>query len=417
MVTDNNQGNLNMANFDLMRRLTREEGGKMVLLVMDGLGGLPRTSGGPTELEAADTPNLDQLAIEGSNGLSIPVARGVAPGSGPAHLAMFGYDPLTYDVGRGVLSALGIGLDIGPNDVATRGNFCTIDENGLLTDRRAGRIATEVGAQLCEKLRSITLDGVELEIEPVKEYRFVLVMRGEGLSGAVEDTDPQLTGVEPLKAEPRDGSLEAARTAELANQWLDRAAEVLKDEHPANMGLLRGFAKDPNLPKFGEVYRLKAACVAVYPMYKGVSRLVGMDVVETKPDDTPKDEFKRVADAWDDYDFFFCHIKPTDSRGEDGDFDGKVAVIEEVDKALPSLMALKPDVLAVTGDHSTPATWRAHSWHPVPTLLWAPGTHMPDLAEAFGERECMTGALGHFPATDLLPLMLAHAGRLEKFGA
>lgn len=406
-----------MANFDLMRRLTRDEGGKMVLLVMDGLGGLPRKPSGPTELEAANTPNLDELAALGSNGLSIPVARGVAPGSGPAHLALFGYDPLVYDVGRGVLSALGVGMDIGPTDVATRGNFCTIDEGGLVSDRRAGRIPTETGTALCEKLAGISLPGVETEIRPVKEYRFVLVLRGEGLSGEVEDTDPQATGHSPLKAEPSDDSPEAAKTAKLANQWLEQAAEILKDEHPANMALLRGFAQDPNLPKFSDVYQIKAACVAVYPMYKGVSKLVGMDVIPSEAEDTPADEFRRVADIWDDYDFVFCHIKPTDSRGEDGDFDGKVAVIEQVDAALPALMDLKPDVLVVTGDHSTPATWKAHSWHPVPTLLWAPATHMPDLAEVFGERECMTGALGQFPATDLLPMMLAHAGRLEKYGA
>jgi 2,3-bisphosphoglycerate-independent phosphoglycerate mutase len=406
-----------MANFDVMRRLARKQGGKMILLVLDGLGGLPRKPGGPTELEAADTPNLDELAAQGSNGLSIPVARGIAPGSGPAHLALFGYDPLTYDVGRGVLSALGVGVELGPGDVAARGNFCTVDKKGLVTDRRAGRIATEIGAALCQKLSAISLPGVSVEALPEKEYRFVLVLRGEGLSGRVADTDPQVTGAAPLKAEPLDDSPEAAKTAELANGWLDEAAKILKDEHPANMALLRGFAQDPNLPKFADVYKLKAACVAVYPMYKGVSKLVGMDVIPSEPEDTPADEFHRVADIWGDYDFVFCHIKPTDSRGEDGDFDAKVAVIEEVDAALPVLKGLNPDVLVVTGDHSTPATWRAHSWHPVPTLLWAPDTHLPDLAEAFGERECMTGALGQFQATDLLPLMLAHAGRLEKYGA
>jgi len=406
-----------MADFDLMRRLAREQGGKMILLVMDGLGGLPRKLGGPTELEAADTPHLDELAAQGSNGLSIPITRGVAPGSGPAHLAMFGYDPLTYEVGRGVLSALGVGVDIGPTDVAVRGNFCTVDGKGLVTDRRAGRIATEIGAALCEKLKAISLPGVTVEIQPVKEYRFVLVFRGDGLSGAVHDTDPQATGVAPLQAEPLNDSPQAAKTADLANQWLAEAAKILKDEHPANMALLRGFAQDPNLPKFADVYKLKAACVAVYPMYKGVSKLVGMDVIPSDEHDTPADEFRRVAEIWDDYDFIFCHIKPTDSRGEDGDFDAKAAVVEEVDAALPILTDLKPDVLLVTGDHSTPATWRAHSWHPVPTLLWAPATHMPDLAEAFGERQCMAGALGQFPATDILPLMLAHAGRLEKFGA
>jgi 2,3-bisphosphoglycerate-independent phosphoglycerate mutase len=404
-----------MANFDLMRRLAHHEGGKIILLVMDGLGGLPREQGGPTELEAAHTPNLDRLAQEGSLGGSIPVVRGVTPGSGPAHLALFGYDPVLYDVGRGVLSALGVGLPLTTADVAARGNFATVDENGLITDRRAGRIPTEEGAKRVELLKSITLPGVETDVAVVKEYRFVLVLRGDGLNGAIADTDPQQTGVPPLPAKALVP--EAEPTAALVNQWIAQAKDILKDHPPANMLNLRGFAMDPDLPKFVDIYKLRAACVAVYPMYKGVSRLVGMDVLETDAHDTPADEFKRVADAWDAYDFFFCHIKPTDSRGEDGDFDAKAKVIEEVDAALPALLDLNPDVLIVTGDHSTPATYKSHSWHPVPTLLWAPGMHMTDRATAFGERECILGALGQFQATDLMPLALAHAKRLSKYGA
>ncbi len=404
-----------MANFDLMRRLTVEKGGKIVLLVMDGLGGLPREQGGPTELEAAQTPNLDRLAREGCTGLSIPIARGVAPGSGPAHLALFGYDPLVYEIGRGVLEATGIGLQVRPGDVAIRGNFCTVDENGLITDRRAGRISTEEGAKRVEVLKGIKVPGVEIDIEIAKEYRFAMVLRGEGLHGAIADTDPQATGVAPLPARATDPAAE--KTAQLVNQWLAEARRVLKGHEPANMCTLRGFAMEPGLPKYSDVYKLKAACVAVYPMYKGVAGLVGMDVIETTAHDTTADEFNHVARIWNDYDFVFCHIKYTDSRGEDGNFDAKVKVIEGVDEALPILLDLKPDVLIVTGDHSTPATYMAHSWHPVPTLLWAPGTHMTDRAQAFGERECMTGGLGQFPATDLMPMALAHARRLQKFGA
>ncbi|GAB4421372.1 MAG: 2,3-bisphosphoglycerate-independent phosphoglycerate mutase [Anaerolineae bacterium] len=404
-----------MANFDLMRRLALEEGGKILLLVMDGLGGLPREAGGPTELEAAHTPNLDRLAREGSVGLSIPVARGVAPGSGPAHLALFGYDPLVYEIGRGVLEATGIGLEVRPGDVAIRGNFCTVDEKGLITDRRAGRISTEEGAKRVALLKDIQIPGVQVFIEIAKEYRFAMVLRGEGLHGAIADTDPQQTGVPPLPARALDPAAE--KTAALVNQWLEEARKRLKGHEPANMCTLRGFAMEPGLPKYRDVYKLKAACVAVYPMYKGVAGLVGMDVIETSAHDTTQDQFDKVAQIWEQYDFVFCHIKYTDSRGEDGDFDAKVKVIEGVDAALPTLLDLKPDVLIVTGDHSTPATYRAHSWHPVPTLLWAPATHMPDRAQAFGERECMTGALGQFPATDLMPLALAHAKRLQKFGA
>ncbi|MCA9903809.1 MAG: 2,3-bisphosphoglycerate-independent phosphoglycerate mutase [Anaerolineae bacterium] len=404
-----------MANFDLMRRLAVAEGGKIILLVMDGLGGLPREQGGLTELETANTPNMDRLAREGSTGLSIPVTRGVAPGSGPAHLGLFGYDPLVYDIGRGVLEAIGIGLDVGQGDVAIRGNFCTVDASGNITDRRAGRIPTEEGEKRVELLKDIKLDGIDIQIAAGEGYRFAMVLRGDGLNDDVKDTDPQATGVPPLPAVA--SSPAAERTAALANQWLAATRERLAGHEPANMVTLRGFATDPNLPKYADVYKLKAACVATYPMYKGVSRLVGMKTIETDLHYSIQDEFDTVAEVWNDYNFVFCHVKYTDSRGEDGNFDAKVKVIEEVDAALPTLLNLNPAVMIVTGDHSTPATYRAHSWHPVPTLLWALGTHMTDRAQAFGERECMGGALGQFPAVDLMPMALAHAKRLVKYGA
>ncbi|MCA0458021.1 MAG: 2,3-bisphosphoglycerate-independent phosphoglycerate mutase [Chloroflexi bacterium] len=404
-----------MANFELLSELVQETGGKILLLVMDGLGGLPMTPDGKTELEAAHTPNMDALAKAGSTGMTIPVARGIAPGSGPAHLGLFGYDPIEYKIGRGVLEATGIGIEVKPGDVAVRGNFCTVDANGLITDRRAGRIPTEEGAKRVELLKQIQIPGVDITVEAVQDYRFALLLRGEGLSGAIADTDPQVTGVATLPARATDPKAEY--TAGLINQWLKQAADVLKGHEPANMVTLRGFAEDPALPKYSDVYKLKAACVAVYPMYKGVARLVGMDIIDTDSHDSAADEFKRVAAVWNDYDFVFCHIKYTDSRGEDGNFDAKVKVIEEVDAALPILMALNPSVMIITGDHSTPAALKSHSWHPVPTLLYAPKTHMPDRAQAFGERECMTGALGQFPAADLMPLALAHANRLAKYGA
>lgn len=404
-----------MANFELTRRLIEPTGGKIILLVMDGLGGLPMTPDGLTELEAAHTPNLDAIAKTGSLGLSIPVARGVAPGSGPAHLGLFGYDPLVYDIGRGVLEAIGIGLEVREGDIAVRGNFCTLDANGLITDRRAGRIATEEGAKRIELLKDIQLPGVETFIRIGEGYRFALVLRGEGLSDAIEDTDPQATGVAPLPAVAQ--TPEAQRTADLVNQWIAEATRRLAGHEPANGLTLRGFATDPRLPKYSDVYGLKAACVAVYPMYKGVAQLVGMDIIETDMHDTPQHEFNHVARIYNDYDFIFCHIKYTDSRGEDGNFDAKKAVIEQVDAALPTLLALNPDVLIVTGDHSTPAKLKSHSWHPVPTLLHAPATAMPDRGQAYGERECMTGALGQFQSTDLMMLALAHAKRFTKYGA
>jgi 2,3-bisphosphoglycerate-independent phosphoglycerate mutase len=404
-----------MANFDLMRELARDEGGKIVLLVLDGLGGLPMGDYTQTTLEYANTPNMDRLAAEGTQGLSHPIARGITPGSGPAHLALFGYDPIARPVGRGILSALGIGFDLHYGDVAARGNFCTVDENGLITDRRAGRISTELALPLVEKLNNIQVDGIQTFVRSEKEYRFMLALRGEGLDGAIEDTDPQITGESPLPV--KAATQGAERTADLLRAWVEKAQLALRGEYPANSFILRGFAQDPKLPKFDELYKLKAACVAVYPMYKGVSKLVGMDVLETGGDFTPEQEFQVVAGHWNDYDFFFVHIKPTDSRGEDGNFEAKAAVIEQVDRALPTLLGLNPDVLVITGDHSTPARLRNHSWHPVPTLIWAPATHLPDLTDHFGERQGQRGGLGQFPANELMPLAMAHALRLEKYGA
>jgi 2,3-bisphosphoglycerate-independent phosphoglycerate mutase len=366
-------------------------------------------------LEMALTPVMDELAGEGCLGLSHPIGRGITPGSGPAHLALFGYDPIGNPVGRGVLSALGVGYDLQPGDVAARGNFCSIDEKGDIVDRRAGRISSELAMPLVRKLDRITIPGVDSSVRQVKEYRFMLTLRGEGLNGDIADTDPQKTGVPPLPA--RALSPDAEKTVALVNRWLDAAGEVLRDDLPANKVTLRGFGQDPNLPKFNDVYKLKAACVAVYPMYRGVSRLVGMEVIETGAHASARDEFQIVADNWDDFDFFFVHIKPTDSRGEDGDIEAKAAVIEQVDKALDVLMDLHPDVLVITGDHSTPARLRSHSWHPVPTLLWAPASHLRDNASSFGEREAQKGGLGHFNATDLMPMALAHALRLKKYGA
>ncbi len=402
-----------MASLDLMKELSIPGQGKIVMLVIDGLGGLPVKPGGPTELEAAQTPNLDALAAESICGLNVPISPGITPGSGPSHLALFGYDPLRYEIGRGVLEACGIGFPLGPNDVAARGNFCTVDENGLIADRRAGRIPTEKGAELCRILRTIQLPGVETFVEPVKEYRFVLVLRGEGLSGGLTETDPQQLGVPPRKMEALIP--EAQHTAELFNQWIAQARELLADQHPANMVLLRGPDKTPSLPSMAEVYGLKAAAIATYPMYRGVAKLVGMDILETG--ETLEEEVETLKTHWTGYDFFYFHVKKTDSAGEDGDFARKVAILEHVDEVvIPAIISLEPDVFIVTGDHSTPALLRSHSWHPVPTLLHSKYCR-PDEVKAFGERACMRGGLGLFSATDLMPLAMANALRLTKYGA
>lgn len=402
-----------MSDFDTIRELAIAAETKIVMLVMDGLGGLPLETNGPTELEYARTPNLDRLAQEGSIGLSYPISPGIAPGSGPGHLGLFGYDPVRYLIGRGVLEAVGIGFPLTPDDLAARGNFCTVDENLLITDRRAGRIPTDKCVQLVGKLRSIQIPGLEVFVEPVQEHRFVLVFRGKDLSDALNETDPQKVGLAPLAV--RAQAPGAERTAELANQWIAAARETLKSEHPANMVTLRGWAKEPGLPGYREVYKLRAAALAVYPMYKGLASLVGMELVQGLHN---LDEQMSALEArWADYDFFFIHHKYTDSRGEDGNFEAKAAEIEKVDAILPRLLALKPDVLIVTGDHSTPAGWKAHSWHPVPTLLYAPGLTRRNEVSGFGETECLKGSLGFFQAKDLMPMALAYARRLNKFGA
>ncbi len=401
-----------MTHHDLLRELQLKNNSKIVLLVADGLGGLPLTPGGQTELETARTPNLDALATRGVLGLSTPVLPGITPGSGPGHLGLFGYDPLEFRIGRGVLEALGIDFDLGPNDVAIRGNFCSLDAEGKISDRRAGRIASDIGKKLCAKLDKITIPGVEVFVRPVKEYRLVIVFRAAGLGGAVADTDPQKTGVLPLDPVAKDPG--SQRTAEIARQFLARAREVLKDDFPANFFTMRGIDKRPAIPTFSEVYGLKAGAVAVYPMYRGLARLVSMDVLDAGQ--TLEDQCARLEQSWNDYDFFFMHYKYTDSTGEDGNFPAKVERIEQLDAVLPRIQALKPDVLVVTGDHSTPSKMKSHSWHPVPTLL-AAETCRPDACTRFGEQECLRGGLGQFPAKYLMTLAMAHAGRLEKYGA
>jgi 2,3-bisphosphoglycerate-independent phosphoglycerate mutase len=406
-----------MVNLKLTKALHIRAGTKIVQLVMDGLGGIPRELDGKTELEAARTPNLDALAARSQLGLAMPVRPGITPGSGPAHLALFGYDPLQFDIGRGVLEALGIGFELQPEDVAARGNFCTVDADGLIVDRRAGRISTEFNETLVALLRSIELPGIQTFVETVKEYRFVLVLRpteGQTLYANVLDTDPQQLGVPPLPARPQDEA--SLATATLLNAWIDAARDILTDHPPANSLNLRGIARDPGLPKMAEVYGLRAAAIATYPMYKGVARLVGMDIVPFAGE-ALEDEVQALRDHWAEYDYFFFHVKKTDSAGEDGDFERKAGVIEQVDQVvIPGILELDPDVLIVTGDHSTPSALRSHSWHPVPTLLWSRYC-LPDGVAEFGERACGRGSLGTFPAIDEMPLALGHALRLTKYGA
>jgi len=399
---------------EFVKKLVKPSDKKIVMLVMDGLGGHPFKEEGLTELETAKTPNLDKLAEKSICGLQIPVGNGITPGSGPGHLALFGYNPVEYQVGRGVLAAMGIGFDLKADDVAARGNFCTIDDEGKILDRRAGRISTEKNKELCKKLcENIDIPGIEVFIETVKEHRFLLVLRGEGLTGKLIDTDPQVVGEKPL--EPKFKNSASGKTVDIVKEFLRQAEEILKDEHPANMVLLRGFSQKPNWASFTDVFQLRSAAIAAYPMYRGLARLIGMDILETG--ETVDEEFNTIEEKWNDYDFFFLHIKKTDSYGEDGNFDKKVSVIEKVDSLIPRLMKLNPDVVVVTGDHSTPAILKSHSWHPVPVLLYSKVCR-PDKVKRFGERDCITGGIGaRMPVEDLMILAMANALKLEKFGA
>ncbi len=386
---------------------------RIVFLIMDGLGGLPMDGRRETELQAARTPHLDALARRSSCGLLLPIAPGVTTGSGPGHFALFGYDPVENNVGRGVLEAAGIGFRLTDRDVAVRGNFATVDEKGNIVDRRAGRISTEENQRVGRKLRDgVRLVGAELFVEPVKDHRVLFVLRGEDLSGDLEDTDPQAEGVPPLP--PRGTSPGGERTAEIVSDFIRQAARVLSDEKKANMVTLRGFAKHRPYPSLMDRFRLRSLCLANYPMYRGVAFLVGMDIHAVLPDIAS--QVRVLAEKRSEYDFFFLHDKTPDKTGEDGDFDGKVAAIEVLDGFVPEILKLDPDVLVVTGDHSTPSALRSHSWHPVPVLLHSRYARL-GLNEGFDEVECLRGSLGRLATRDLMALVLAHAGRLRKFGA
>jgi 2,3-bisphosphoglycerate-independent phosphoglycerate mutase len=399
---------------ELIDTLVVKNQSKIIFLIMDGLGGLPRPGGYETELETARTPHLDALAKKFVCGLLDPVGYGITPGSGPAHFSLFGYDPVKNNIGRGILEGAGIDFPMTDRDLLVRINFATVDKNGLVVDRRAGRIDNETNRRVCRKLQDkVRLGkGVEVMFESVREHRALLVLRGDGLREEIAETDPQKTGVLPIS--PRALIPAAEPTAALFSEIVDQARKVLFDEARANMILLRGYARYRRYPSIQERFGLNALAIASYPMYRGIARLLGMDIA--LPTDSIKVEVDVLQENYAKYDFFFVHVKPTDSTGEDGNFEAKVKVIEEVDTLIPLVTGLKPDVLVVTGDHSTPAVMASHSWHPVPVLL-AAETCRPDRVERFGERDCSQGGLGRIPMVYLMGLALAHAKRLEKFGA
>ncbi|MGA2974025.1 MAG: 2,3-bisphosphoglycerate-independent phosphoglycerate mutase [Spirochaetia bacterium] len=395
-----------------LKELSTKSAKKIVLLVMDGVGGLPREPGGKTELETARTPNLDALAATAECGLHLPIGYGITPGSAPGHLALFGYDPLEFPIGRGVVAATGVAFPMKPGDVAARLNFATLDPAGAISDRRAGRIPTEKCGQLCELLKAVSIKGVEVSVRPVKDYRAVVVFRGKGLSDLVADTDPQIQGVKPLDPVATDPKGE--RTAQVTKDFVAQARKILASQTPANGVLMRGFAELPHIPSLQDLYQLSPVALAVYPDYKGIARLVGMEAIEDLAD--LEAQAKALPTVWESHDFFFIHHKYTDSKGEDGDFDAKVKEIEKVDAFLPRVLAMKPDLIIVTGDHSTPAVAKAHTSHPVPFLIAGEGVRS-DGTQKFGERACARGLWGTISGQMLLRIALSYTGKLKKFGA
>ncbi|MBI2571124.1 MAG: 2,3-bisphosphoglycerate-independent phosphoglycerate mutase [Candidatus Schekmanbacteria bacterium] len=399
----------------LLSSLVRRNASKIVFLVLDGAGGLPYPGRDGTALEVARIPNLDALARESVTGLLDPVGPGITPGSGPGHLSLFGYDPVRWQVGRGVLAALGVGIDLQAGDVAVRINFATFNSDGTIADRRAGRIDDATNRRLVDLLRQrVNLGGeCRCELQTVKEHRAVMVLRGDDLGGRVTDTDPQAVGAVPIPASGADSA--SSRTAELANELAAQAREILSAERQANGVLMRGFASFSPFPSVADRYGLSALAVARYPDYRGVAKLVGMTVLYDRFANLAE-QVQAVRQRWNDYDFFFVHEKAADARGEDGDFDGKVKVLEDVDALVPEVRGLGADVLVVTSDHSTPALMKAHSFHPVPIMLNASVAFVDDV-HAFSERACGHGGLGRMPMQGIMRLALAHAGRLAKFGA
>jgi 2,3-bisphosphoglycerate-independent phosphoglycerate mutase len=398
--------------FPYLEEVVEATPSKIVLLVADGLGGLPDPATGKSELETAHTPNLNALAAESVLGLTDPVYPGITPGSGPGHLGLFGYDPLRYLIKRGIMEALGIGLDVQPDEIAVRGNFCTLDQNGIVTDRRAGRIPSEESEPLVEILDRITVDGVQVRAHPVKDHRFVLVFSGDGLDEAVTESDPQKPGLSPLEIRPLNPGAE--KMARVANEFIADAREALAGRDLANMVLLRGFSRPPEVASMAEQFLLSPAAIATYPMYRGLSKIVGMKMLETGT--TILDEMKTLAEHRENHDFFFVHFKPADAAGEDADFAKKVRALEEFDTGIPALREIDPDVIMVAGDHSTPSILGGHSWHPVPFLLHSRYAGADGVA-AFDERTCARGSLGRFPAQQALMLAMANALKLKKFGA
>ena len=401
-----------MIDFPEIQDLVKPNNSKIIMLVVDGLGGLYHPDYGKTELEYANIPEIDNLAKQSDCGLTLPVLPGITPGSGPGHLSLFGYDPIKYTIGRGILEAIGISLNLNSSDVAARGNLCTIDhQTGLIIDRRAGRINSEKAKSIINQLDGLKYKNIKIEVHHVREHRFVLLLKGDGLENNITGTDPEIEGKATLKSIANDSR--SALTAECINYFNEQIKTILADRDTANMALLRGFSKIPDYPNISDKYKMKCAAIAAYPMYKGLAKLIGMSILESGT--SFESEIETLKTNYDKFDFFFLHYKPADAAGEDGDFKQKVKSLEYLNGVLNQVLSLKPDTFILAGDHSTPSVMASHSWHPVPFLINSKLTYGSRIQE-FTENQCRNGSIGNINATQLMLLALAHSDRLNKFG-
>ena len=398
----------------MMDDLLLSNDNKIIFIVLDGLGDIPNPSFGlQTPLEAAKKPHLDRLATKsGVLGRIIPVDTGVTPGSGPGHLSLFGYDPVVYEIGRGVLEVLGLNMDLRDGDLAARANFCTV-RDGLVVDRRAGRIPTEETERLCAMISDNVkeIEGAQVIIKPGKSHRFAVIFRGAGLNDGLTDADPHKENKPFVYTAAKIKEAEAS--ARVVNGFIKKVTDLLKDEPVANSALLRGFSQKPDIRPFTGKYRMKALAIATYPMYRGIAKVLGMDVVAEPVD--YEDSMRILKDNYNNYQFFFFHIKETDLAGEDGNFEEKTKAIENADRIINDIYSLNPQALIVTGDHSTPCSLKGHSWHPVPLLIVTKTGETDGLV--FHEKNCIQGSVGTIYSKELMSLALAHGTRLDKYGA
>ena len=404
---------------------------KVVLVIIDGLGDRPISElKDQTPLEAANTPNLDYFATNGITGIMNAIDVGIRPGSDTSHLAIFGYDPETHYTGRGIFEAAGIGMELKKGDIALRGNFATVTEDLIIVDRRAGRI--ENVSKLADALNGMKIDGVRFFVKAGVMHRAGVVLRGSNLSHMVSDNDPHEVGVKVKQVKALDNTEEAKFTASVINKFLEEAHKILKEHEvnkkrrkerllEANYILLRGASKLTHFEPFEKKYKLKACCIAGAGLYKGIAKVLGMDVLQVKgatgtANTDINAKFIAAKKALAKYDFVFVHIKYADNYAEDGNVFGKLKFIEKIDDALIHLIGIKDTLIVITADHSTPCKLKAHSGDPVPIVMFGEGVRT-DKVKEFNERSCMQGGLGRIKGKDLMNEILNLIGKAKLYGA